>query len=323
VEELGGRAWRLRDRRTACLECGLEQAVADAGTCERCSAPLPGAGHPAGTFTFPGGAELRLDSSGISVRSRLTAPARLLAWEEIGWFRDGWHAPGSERPGWALHVVLAGGRVEQATETWTAGGTQAPPEILALIRRAAAAHSIPAVLTGGRVHDGLPGKDAGLYYDPAGEPGLREWTGTEWSSFLQVDPSGSGQPGQEKGLATIWSPVPAAELDRQSRAVLRGVRIGTTFMVVLVGGPGLFFMLGAALNASSLAGPSRSLGLAAYLAALGVFFLIAMVAGVRQFRPERRIALALRAAAIRVSREDDPSAAASPPGTPEDREEID
>jgi hypothetical protein len=94
-------------------------------------------------------------------------------------------------------------------------------------------------------------------------------------------------------------------------------------MVVLVGGPGLFFMLGAALNASSLAGPSRSLGLAAYLAALGVFFLIAMVAGVRQFRPERRIALALRAAAIRVSREDDPSAAASPPGTPEDREEID
>jgi hypothetical protein len=48
----------------ACPECWLEQAVADAGICARCGAPLPGAGHPSGTFTDPGGAELRVDSSG-------------------------------------------------------------------------------------------------------------------------------------------------------------------------------------------------------------------------------------------------------------------
>ena len=233
MDELGGRAWRLHDRRTACLECGLEQAVADAGICARCAAPLPAAAHPEGSF--------------------------------------------------------------------------------------------PVVLAGGRVHDGLPGKDPGLYYDPAGEPGLREWTGTEWSSLLQVDPGAGGQPGQETGLATVWSPLSATELHRQSRAILRDVRKGTTFLVVLVGGPALFFILGAALNASSLAGPSRSLGLAAYLAALGVLFLVAVVAGVRQYRPERRIALALRAAAIRASTEGDSSAPASaaPTGTPEDRVEID
>jgi hypothetical protein len=30
---------------------------------------------------------------------------------------------------------------------------------------------------------------AGLYADPGGKPGLRQWTGTEWSPFLQVDPA--------------------------------------------------------------------------------------------------------------------------------------
>jgi hypothetical protein len=178
-----------------CLECGLKQAVADAGTCARCRAPLPSAGRPPGTFTGPDGAELRAHGIGIHVRGPGDAPARLIPWHEIGWFRDGWHAPKSKKPHWELHIVVTDGRVDQVSETRTAA--QAPPELVALIWRAAAAHSVPAVLTGGEVHAGLPGDDvgrgnAGLYCDPAGEPGLREWTGTEWSPFLQVDPVASG-----------------------------------------------------------------------------------------------------------------------------------
>jgi hypothetical protein len=57
----------------ACLECGLEQAVADAET-----------------FTGPGGQELWVDGSGIHLRGTRNAPARLISWDEIGWLRDGW-----------------------------------------------------------------------------------------------------------------------------------------------------------------------------------------------------------------------------------------
>jgi hypothetical protein len=102
----------------ACLECGLEQAVADAGTCQRCGAPLTDPGHPSGTFTSPKGAELRLDSRGITIRRRRKSPARLLPWDEVGWFRDGWR---ESDPGWVLQIVLAGGSVEQATGTWAPG----------------------------------------------------------------------------------------------------------------------------------------------------------------------------------------------------------
>ena len=84
-------------------------------------------------------------------------------------------------------IVLADGHVERVMETLTAGRTHAPPEPLSLIRRAAAAHSIPAVLTGAEVRAGLPADDVGrggpgLYYDPAGEPGLRR----QLSAYRQV-----------------------------------------------------------------------------------------------------------------------------------------
>jgi hypothetical protein len=94
----------------ACLECGLEQAVADAETCARCGAALSGAGSWAGTFTGPGGQELWVDGSGIHLRGTRNAPARLISCDEIVWFRDGW-----DEPGWMLHIVLVGGRVEKVT----------------------------------------------------------------------------------------------------------------------------------------------------------------------------------------------------------------
>lgn len=53
-----------------CLECGSEQAVPDAGTCERCGAPPAGAWHPPEAITGPRGAELRLDSSGLTYSPR-------------------------------------------------------------------------------------------------------------------------------------------------------------------------------------------------------------------------------------------------------------
>jgi hypothetical protein len=282
----------------------------------RCGAPLPGAGHPSGTFTCPGGAELRVDSSGITVGGKRNALARLLSrdeigwflsWDEIGWFRDGWHQPEKGKPGWMLHIVLAGGRGKQVTETWTAGRTEAPPELLALIRHAAAAYSIPAVLTGGKVHDGMPGKDAGLYYDPAGEPGLREWTGTEWSPFLQVDPGARGHPGRGTGLARIWSPLSAAELHRQSRAVRRESRLTMAMVAVFFVAPTLVLMLIAVMMVPAHLDGSASPAMAAFIGALCVLFLAFTWAGpVRNARTQKRIALALSAAATRALAQDDP-----------------
>jgi hypothetical protein len=254
-----------------------------------------------------------VDSSGITVCGKRNARARLLSWEEIGWFRDGWHVPESGKPGWMLHIVLASGRVQPVTETWTAGRTEAPPELLALIRHAATAHSIPAVLTGGRVHVGLPGKDARLCYDPAGEPGLREWTGTEWSPFLQVDPGASGQPGQETGLARIWSPLSPAELHHQSRTILRDIRLGMAGFAVFLGAPTLLLMLIAVIMVPDHLDGSSSPAMAAFLGALCVLFLAPWVLLVRHARTQKRIALALSAAATRALAQDDPPADSTAP----------
>ena len=43
----------------ACLECGLEQAVADTGICVRCGAPLTDPDYPSGALTSAGGAWIR------------------------------------------------------------------------------------------------------------------------------------------------------------------------------------------------------------------------------------------------------------------------
>ena len=288
----------------ACLECGLDQAVADAGTCLRCGAPLTDPGHPSATFTSPKGAELHLDSRGITIRRRRTSPARVLSWDEVGWFRDGWR---ESDPGWVLQIVLAGGRVEQATGTWAPGRAQPPAEMLAVIRRAAAAHSIPAVLTGGRILDGVPGQDAGLYHDPAGEPGVREWTGTQWSPFLQVDPGTGGDRDEETGLSRIWSPLSAAVLHRQSRAILRDAWGQQVFLVVFLGGLGLALIASAVLNGVGLAGGPPNFAEIAFCVVFGVIGLAGAAGGVLGFRERRRIALALRADDdVRAPAEDDP-----------------
>jgi hypothetical protein len=296
----------------ACIECGLDQAGADAGTCARCGASLTDHDHPSGAFTCRNGAELMVDSRGVTLCRSRKARAHLVCWEEIRLFRDGWH--GSENPGWVLHIMLADGLVKPARETWLPGRAQAPPELVALIKRAAAAHSIPAVLTGGMVHDGLPGEEAGLYYDPAGQPGVREWTGTGWSPFLRVDPGPGGHRDQETGLAAIWSPLPATELDRQSRVILQDARNRTTLAVVVVGGLGLGFISSAVLVAATLGGSTGNpWAVAATLGVFGVLSLAIMRAQLLPLQGYKRIALALHTDAVRMSAEDD----TRPPITPE------
>jgi hypothetical protein len=186
--------------------------------------------------------------------------------------------------------------------------------MLAVIRREAAAHSIPAVLTGGRVLDGPPGKDAGLYHDPAGEPGVREWTGTHWSPFLQVDPGTGGNRDEETGLSRIWSPLSAAVLHRQSRAVLRKPWGSVVAWVVLWSCFGLLLILSAVPYAlGDSADASDVLDVA--LGAAGGTFLVSAPVFVQEVRQRRRIALALRADAVRASAEDDPPVTATTPGS--------
>lgn len=277
-------------------------------TCGRCGAPLTDAGHPSGAFTGRDGAELRVDSRGVTVRRRRNAPARLLSWEEISWFRD---CPALEA-GWVLQIVLASGGTRARLEIWISGSAQASEELLALIRRAAAAHSIPAVLTGSPVlflADG-PDETPGLYHDPAGQPGLREWTGTEWSPFLQADPVASGHPGQGTGLARIWSPLPAAVLRRQSRAILLDIRVLTACVVLVPGGGGLLLILGAVHEVMRHVDGSKAFAAAAFLGIFGVLLLTIPIRVVRQLRPRKKIALALRTAATRPLAQDDPPASA-------------
>jgi hypothetical protein len=59
----------------------------------------------------------------------------------------------------------------------------------------------------------------GLYPDPGGEPGLREWTGTEWRSSLLASPDGDGP----AGPAWVVSPLPADVQQREWDAAIDAV----------------------------------------------------------------------------------------------------
>jgi hypothetical protein len=214
----------------ACLECGLEQA-GDAGTCGRCSAPLPGAEHPPG--------------------------------------------------------ILAG--------------------------------QDNAAVTGGKVRRGLPGINldrgsAGLYHDPAGGPGLREWTGTGWSPFLHVDPGASGYPGRETGPARIWSPLSPGGLHRHSRAIMADTRRRTALSWGGVGLLTLALVLIAVLVASGRLTGSWVQQLIGWTGTAWFWCLAGGVDCVRYARRWRTIALALSAAATPALPQDDPPTPVEPAG---------
>ncbi len=148
---------------------------------------------------------VRFGDHGITFRN-FTRTGRI-GWDEVRWFRDGqWDAA------WALAIELRDGRVVTAGAT-SSGKPAARPETLRAIRQAAERHAIPAVLTGRAANSG-PLDAPGLYTDPGGKLGLREWSGTEWSSFLHIDPASSGPEG-EKGPARVWSPIPETVQQKQ------------------------------------------------------------------------------------------------------------
>jgi hypothetical protein len=132
------------------------------------------------SLTFPS----RQNRAPRSRRSSL--PARCPAcgpWDQVRLFTDG-----SWGLDWALRIVLHDGGVIRSSATADMIARHlGRPEMVAAIRQAAERHDILAILTGARAKKGQP-PVAGLYADPGGKPWLREWTGTEWSPFLQLHP---------------------------------------------------------------------------------------------------------------------------------------
>ena len=159
---------------------------------------------PETTWIVPGrrGTELRFDDNEIALRTR--RQTRWIAWDDVRWFRDGKYFHLSRRlrnEGWALAIALKDGSV--VVPDASRKPRQASRQTLTAVSQAARHHAIPAVLTGRPVSDKpSPADKPGLYPDPGGQPGLREWTGTEWLPSLLVDPATSGPPG-EYGQASI------------------------------------------------------------------------------------------------------------------------
>jgi hypothetical protein len=162
---------------------------------------------------------LRLDDDGITVRNLFRT--HRIGWDEVHYFTDGKSPLRGDVYWWALRIVLCDGRVITAIGTSSETGT-ARPGTLTAIRQAARRHEVPAVFTGQQVGTGAP-ELTGLYLDPGGKPGVREWTGTKWSLFLRVDPTRSG-PEWETAPAWVWSPLAdtrdntTSPLDRQGEA---------------------------------------------------------------------------------------------------------
>jgi hypothetical protein len=187
-------------------------------------------------MTGRGRAQLRMDENGIRVKNPGWADGvkRVISWDEVRWLRDG--ARLSRRTRWALEIVLKDGVVVRS-EASASGTAAAVPQVLQAIRQAARDHAVPAVVTGRPVErcgPGIPPK-AGLYPDPGGEPGLREWNGTEWSPVLRTDPADADSGGTGE-LATRWSPLPKQAQQQHAEGAAKeagDLRRGAGALVVL------------------------------------------------------------------------------------------
>ena len=179
---------------------------------------------PETTWIVPGrrGTQLRFDDNEIALRTR--RQTRWIAWDDVRWFRDGKYFHLSRRlrnEGWALAIALKDGSV--VIPDASRKPRQASRQTLTAVSQAARHHAIPAVVTGRPVSDKpSPADKPGLYPDPGGQPGLREWTGTEWLPSLLVDPATRGPHGED-GQASIWSPLSREDQQRQWDAAIAAV----------------------------------------------------------------------------------------------------
>jgi hypothetical protein len=308
-----------------CLECGSEQA-GDAAECAACGAPVGvPTTAPAVLLTARGRARLRMDAGGIKVKDVWVAE-RVIGWDEVRWLRDGEHFHPSRRlrnDGWALAIVLKDGAVVIPDAT-KKPRTDAQ-EIMTAARHAARDHAIPAVLTGRPVSaKPCPEDKPGLYPDPGGEPGLREWTGTEWLPSLLVCPDGDGQ----AGPVSVMSPLPEDVQRREWDTAISAVPSPGVVAAVM-----FFFLLGwgAMLPYPLIAIPDIDrhgfwLGTSHALAALawaGIFLWTCglgalMWLAVRERRILRKVARAARQAAARAGA----TAAAIPAEQPDSAETV-
>lgn len=242
---------------------------------------------------------LRLDSDGITIRNVLRTYR--ISWNEVRWIRGSGSA--GKVPGWILAIVLHGGRTIQVIGN--SKSRAAPPETLAGIRQAAGRHAVPVVLTDGPMAEGEPDA-AGLYPDPGGKPGLRQWTGTEWSPFLEVDPASSGPEG-DKGPARAWSPLPGPEQQRQWDAAasrVREARPTLAISIVATAGVGACIL---GVFAYDLSTPKADFGLL-YVLLLIVLPLpvVSTWVGWKDYQAKRRIDEAAKAAAALAGSVDSP-----------------
>jgi Protein of unknown function (DUF2510) len=300
-----------------CLECRSEQA-ADAGECDRCGGPIGvRSAGPAVTITGRHRAELRMDEHGVRIKNSLWTGGgkRVVGWDEVRWLRDGPLL--SRRTRWVLEIVLRNGGVVPAQAS-RSGTASAVPQTLQAIRRAARQHAIPAVLTGRPVErlgpvGGMP--KAGLYPDPGGEPGLREWDGSEWSPVLHTGPPGD-VPGGAGELATTWSPLPKQAQQQHwesAAAALRGRRANVRALVILTLIVAGLLLAGLVVACYWLASPSDDVPIGAKAAVwVSDLFLALCTAGLLRgirrarlsVRRHQRIAEVARKAAWRASAQD-------------------
>jgi hypothetical protein len=206
-----------------CAECGADQPADTGDDC-------PG-GSPAGTpeakadvtLTGPGNTQLRIAGYGIAYRPSPSAAGDGRHWalidrDLVSWLRDGPRT--SRRSKWTLEIVLTDGTVIVPAAV-SSKGDSADPAVLETVRRAARDHGYRAALTGkptARMADG-PFAEAALFPSPGGEPGLREWDGTEWSAMLHADPADETPGGT---LATWWSALSKQEQQKHwENAVIR------------------------------------------------------------------------------------------------------
>ena len=261
----------------AALQCAMEQ------------------GSEPGVLTITGKwpTRLRLDDQGITVRNALHI-SRRIGWDQVRWLRDGfWWSGGQGVPAsWVLCIVLHNGREIEANATERDGPL---PDTLAAIRQAAARHAVPAVLTGRPAHRGQPGPSAGLYVDPGGKLGLREWFGTEWSPYLQVDSATIGHDAGS-GPATVRSPVSGREQQRQWDRVASRAKWAQILPAALLGATAIVAAVTLAVFVYALGHPEADGAVAAGLVCVGFGAFVTFIVWLLG-KPDRKAAQAAKQAA--------------------------
>jgi len=238
---------------------------------------------------------LRLGDGGVTVRNFLRTYR--VSWPEVLCFADGSVSRGQAGRVWALDVVLRDGRV--VTASGTAGGKRgARPGTLAAIGQAAERYAIPAELTGTATKRGSRESPAnpGLYPDPGGQPGLRQWDGKQWSPFLlRADPA-SAKPDRVKVPAEVWSPLVGSDPqwhDAAGRVRRAGIMVAVWLAVTAAAAA-----VTVALYARDLSKPQADFTLAVVaLSATGLALLMAWTSWARR-KSLKKIDQAGKAAAV-------------------------